>query len=190
MYADNSFLRSVSQDLIQKATQLKLRLHMQQQQRSFNENNLNERRQMYEDRIQIFNNEATRVNPPTSSNSQRGSFQTSKSIDTDAPHLHPSPLPSKAYESMSNLAQKTSSTSNLKEKTPSRPKIPIIRDKSAPTAPHLNPALSRRITSAGQHRLNMEKAQVKSFEGKYQKNHRKRGKRFDSEDRVCRIVMF
>ena len=150
---------------------------MQQQQRSFNENSLNEKRQMYEDRIQIFNNEATRVNPSSSStsNSQRGSFQTSKSIDTDAPHLHPTPLPSKAYESMSNLAQKTSSTSNLKEKTPSRPKMPIIRDKSAPTAPHLNPAPTRRITSAGQHRIDMEKGKVKSFEEKYRKNHRKRG---------------
>lgn len=172
----------VSQDLMQKATQLKLRLHMQQQQRSFNENTLNEKRQMYEDRIQIFNNEATRVNP-SSSNSQRGSFQSSKSIDTDSPHLHPNPLPSKAYESMNNLAQKTSSTSNLKEKTPSRPKMPIIRDKSAPQAPHLNPALSRRTTSAGQQRADLERSKLKSFEEKYRKNNqRKRGEIFHSKD--------
>ena len=172
---------TVSQDLIQKATQLKLRLHMQQQQRSFNENTLNEKRQMYEDRIQIFNNEATRVNP-SPSNSQRGSFQSSKSIDTDSPHLHPTPLPSKAYESMTNLAHKTSSTSNLKEKTLSRPKMPIIRDKSAPQAPHLNPALSRRTTSAGQHRADLERSKLKSFEEKYRKNQRKRGEKFPSKD--------
>jgi regulating synaptic membrane exocytosis protein 2 len=165
----------VSQDLIQKATQLKLRLHMQQQQRSFNENNLNEKRQMYEDRIQIFNNEAKRaINPNPSSASQRTSFQSSKSIDTDSPHLHQIPLSTKNYESMTNLTPKMPANSGLKEKTLSRPKIPIIRDKSAPNTPYLNPALSRRTTSAGQHRVDLEKAKLKSFEEKYRKNTKKR----------------
>ncbi|CAF1657069.1 unnamed protein product, partial [Adineta ricciae] len=165
----------VSQDLIQKATQLKLRLHMQQQ-RSLNETNLNEKRQMYEDRIQIFNNEAHQL-PPTAT--QRSSFQTSKSIDTDSPHLHQTPLVTKPYESMTNLAQKTPSStaienSGLKEKTASRPRIPIIRDKSVPNTPYLNPALTRRTTSAGQNRVDLEKSKLKSFEEKYRRNPKRR----------------
>lgn len=167
----------VSQDLIQKATQLKLRLHMQQQQRSLNETNINEKRQMYENRIQIFNNEGNRtINPMQSSTSQRSSFQSSKSIDTDSPHHHQPPLSTKTYESMTNLTtKKIPSSSGLKEKTLSRPKIPIIRDKSAPNTPYLNPTLSRRTTSAGQHRIDMEKTKLKSFEEKYRKNLKKRG---------------
>ena len=171
-----NFIFLVSQDLIQKATQLKLRLHMQQQ-RTLNETN--EKRLMYEDRIQIFSNEANQI-PPASF--QR-SFQSSKSIDTDSPHLHQVPLATKAYESMTNLTQKVPSmttNSNLKEKTLSRPRIPIIRDKSAPNTPFLNPVLSRRTTSAGQHRIDIEKAKVKSFEEKYRKNLKKRGKEIDS----------
>ena len=152
---------------------------MQQRQRSFNENNLNEKRQMYEDRIQIFNNEAKRaITPNPSSVTQRTSFQSSKSIDTDSPHLHQTPLSTKAYESMTNLAPKALPNSGLKEKTLSRPKIPIIRDKgvpNTPNAPYLNPALSRRTTSAGQHRAELEKAKLKSFEEKYRKNLKKRG---------------
>ena len=154
---------------------------MQQQQRSLNETNLNEKRQMYEERIQIFNNEANRptVQLPTLS-SQRSSFQSSKSIDTDSPHLHQTPLSTKTYESMTNLTQKTPSNitthSNLKEKTLSRPRIPIIRDKSAPNTPYLNPAVSKPITSTRQHRVDMiEKAKMKSFEEKYKKPMRKRG---------------
>jgi hypothetical protein len=166
----------VSQDLIQKATQLKLRLHMQQQQRSLNETNLNEKRQMYEDRIQIFNNEVNRsINPNPSSPSQRSSFQSSKSIDIDSPHLDQIPLSTKPYESMTNLRQKIPLNSGLKEKTLSRPRIPIIRDKSAPNTPYLNPVLSRRTTSAGQHRIDLEKTKLKSFEEKYRKNLKKRG---------------
>jgi hypothetical protein len=149
---------------------------MQQRQRSFNENNLNEKRQMYEDRIQIFNNEAKRsINPNPSSVSQRTSFQSSKSIDTDAPHLHKTPLSTKNFESMTNLTPKMPVNSGLKEKTLSRPKIPIIRDKSAPNTPYLNPVLSRRTTSAGQHRVDIEKTKLKSFEEKYRKSLKKRG---------------
>jgi hypothetical protein len=152
---------------------------MQQQQRSLNETNQNEKRQMYEDRIQIFE-----VNRPTipipSSSSQRSSFQSSKSIDTDSPHLHQVPLATKNYESMTNLTQKTPSIitahSNLKEKTLSRPRIPIIRDKSAPNTPYLNPTISKRTPAAGQHRVDMEKTKVKSFEEKYKKHTKKRGK--------------
>jgi hypothetical protein len=81
---------------------------------------------------------------------------------------------------MTNLAQKTKSTtitsSGLKEKTLSRPRLPIIRDKSAPNAPHLNPSLSRRTTAAGQQRIDLEKSKLKSFEEKYGKNIKKRGK--------------
>lgn len=159
----------VSQDLIQKATQLKLRLHMQQQQR--NENNLNEKRQMYEDRIQIFNNEINR------NASARSNFQSSKSIDTESSHVYQPQLPTKSYESMSNLVQKQQPlNAGLKEKTLTKPRIPIIRDKSAPntSTPYLNPVLSRRTTSAGQHRVDIEKTKVKSFEEKYRKNFRKR----------------
>lgn len=159
----------VSQDLIQKATQLKLRLHMQQQQR--NENNLNEKRQMYEDRIQIFNNEINRNSLP------RSTFQSSKSIDTESPHVYQSTLPTKNYESMSNLTQKQlPMNAGLKEKTLSKPRIPIIRDKSAPNAPtpYLNPVLSRRTTSAGQNRVDMEKTKMKSLEEKYRKTFKKR----------------
>ncbi|UJR09234.1 hypothetical protein I4U23_013480 [Adineta vaga] len=165
----------VSQDLIQKATQLKLRLHMQQQ-RSLNETNINEKRQMYEDRIQIFNNEAMQL---PSTTTQRSSFQTSKSIDIDSPHLHQIPLVTKPYESMTNLAQKTPSStiissSGLKEKSSSRPRIPIIRDKSVPNTPYLNPVLTRRTTSAGQNRADLEKSKLKSFEEKYRKNIKRR----------------
>ncbi len=166
----------VSQDLIQKATQLKLRLHMQQQQqqRTLNETNLSEKRQMYEDRIQKFNNETNQL---PSSSAQRSSFQSSKSIDIDSPHLHQIPLSTKTYESMTNLVQKTkpipTTSSGLKEKTLSRPRLPIIRDKSAPNAPYLNPSLSRRTT--GQQRIDLEKSKVKSFEEKYGKNIKKRG---------------
>ncbi|CAF1429769.1 unnamed protein product [Adineta steineri] len=169
----------VSQDLIQKATQLKLRLHMQQQQqqRTLNETNQYEKRQMYEDRIQIFNNEVNQI--PIPSNNQRSTFQSSKSIDTDSPHLHQTPLITKPYESMTNLTQKTLPhttmiNSGLKEKTLSRPRIPIIRDKSAPNTSYLNPISTRRTTSAGQHRIDLGKTKLKSFEEKYQKNLRKR----------------
>ncbi|CAF2677501.1 unnamed protein product, partial [Rotaria sp. Silwood2] len=181
----------VSQDLIQKATQLKLRLHMQQQQqRTLNETNLNEKRLMYEDRIQIFNNEANRpISKIPSISSQRTSFQSSKSIDTDSPNIHQTSILPKPYDSMTNLTEKPSSvisstttkatttTTNsglLKEKTPSRPRIPIIRDKSAPNAPYLNPSLSRRTTTAGQARMDIEKSKLKSFEERYKKNIKKR----------------
>ncbi|CAF2510404.1 unnamed protein product [Rotaria sp. Silwood2] len=184
----------VSQDLIQKATQLKLRLHMQQQQqqqqqRTLNETNLNEKRLMYEDRIQIFNNEANRpISKIPSISSQRTSFQSSKSIDTDSPNIHQTSILTKPYDSMTNLTEKPSSvisstitkattTTNsglLKEKTPSRPRIPIIRDKSAPNAPYLNPSLSRRTTTAGQARMDIEKSKLKSFEERYKKNIKKR----------------
>ncbi|CAF1216277.1 unnamed protein product [Rotaria sordida] len=178
----------VSQDLIQKATQLKLRLHMQQQQqqRTLNETNLNEKRQMYEDRIQIFNNEINHpINKISSIPSQRSSFQSSKSIDTDSPQLHPTSILSKPYDSMTNLVQKPSSIIStipttlinsglLKEKTSSRPRIPIIRDKSAPNPPYLNPSLSRRTTTAGQYRMDIEKSKLKSFEERYKKNIKKR----------------
>ncbi|CAF0942842.1 unnamed protein product [Rotaria sp. Silwood1] len=179
----------VSQDLIQKATQLKLRLHMQQQQqqqRTLNETNINEKRQMYEDRIQIFNNESNRpINKISTISSQRSSFQSSKSIDTDSPHIHQTSISIKPYDSMTNLTEKPSSTTTttttinsglLKEKTPSRPRIPIIRDKSAPNPPYLNPSLTRRTTTttSGQSRLDMEKAKLKSFEERYRKNIKKR----------------
>ncbi|CAF4144395.1 unnamed protein product, partial [Rotaria magnacalcarata] len=183
----------VSQDLIQKATELKLRLHMeQQQQRSFNETNSNEKRQMYEDRIQIFNNEVNHPKPQIPSIiTQRSSFQTSKSIDTDAPHIHQTPILNKPYESMTNLAEhKPSSTTAttsataaatstmnsglLKEKTLSRPRLPIIRDKSAPNAPYLNPSLSRRTTASGQSRSDIENAKLKFYEDRYKKPMKKR----------------
>lgn len=148
-----------------------------QQQRSLNDTNLNEKQQMYEDRIQIFNNNDSNrtINPSPSLTSQRTSFQTSKSIDTDSPHIHQPSLPTKTYESMTNLTQKIPLNSGLKEKTNSRPRIPIIRDKSAPNAPYLNPVLSRRTTSAGQQRADMEKTKLRSFEEKYRKNLKKRG---------------
>jgi hypothetical protein len=76
---------------------------------------------------------------------------------------------------MTNLRQKIPLNSGLKEKTLSRPRIPIIRDKSAPNTPYLNPVLSRRTTSAGQHRIDLEKTKLKSFEEKYRKNLKKRG---------------
>lgn len=158
---------------------------MQQQQQQRNENNLNEKRQMYEDRIQIFNNEINR-NPTLTS--QRSSFQTSKSIDTDSPHVYQTPLTTKTYESMTNLAHKyTPLNSGLKEKTLSKPRIPIIRDKSVPSAPvpYLNSALSRRTTSAGQHRIDMDKTRLKSFEEKYRKNFRKRGRTFSHQSLVA-----
>lgn len=177
----------VSQDLIQKATELKLRLHMQhqKQQRSFNESNFIEKRQMYEDRMQKFNSEGNHpnVNPPAAPLSQRGSFQTSKSIDAESSYVHGPSFSTKPYESMTNLTQKTASTtaisttnSGLKEKTLSRPRIPIIRDKSAPNAPYLNPQLTRRTTSNAQARVDLEKAKLKSFEERYKKSMRKRGK--------------
>jgi hypothetical protein len=133
----------VSQDLMQKATELKLRLHMQRA------TSVEQRRQMYEDRIQIFNNE---INRPT-------------------------------FPSMNNLNEKTVSISPLtsKDKSSSRPKIPIIREKNAPnTTPFLNPALTRRTTTAGQHRIEMEKAKLKSFEDKYRKSVKKRGETNDN----------
>jgi hypothetical protein len=149
---------------------------MQQHQRSLNETNLNEKRQMYENRIKIFHNESNRtINPNPSSTSQRSSFQSSKSIDTDSPHIYQTSLPTKAYESMTNLTQKIPLNSGLKEKTLSRPRIPIIREKNVPNTPYLNPALSRRTTSAGQHRIDLEKTKLKSFEEKYRKNLKKRG---------------
>ncbi|CAF3463069.1 unnamed protein product [Rotaria socialis] len=182
----------VSQDLIQKATELKLRLHMeQQQQRLFNETNSNEKRQMYEDRIQIFNKEVNHPKPQIPSiTTQRSSFQTSKSIDTDAPHIHQTPILNKPYESMTNLAQhkpspttaKTSATTAastmnsglLKEKTLSRPRIPIMRDKSAPNAPYLNPSLSRRTTATVQSRPDIENAKSRSYEDRYKKSMKKK----------------
>lgn len=80
---------------------------------------------------------------------------------------------------MSNLTQKNiaaSMPSGLKEKTLSRPRIPIIRDKSAPNTPFLNPSLSRRTTTAGQHRVEVDKTKVKSLEEKYRKTVKKRGR--------------
>ncbi len=185
-----SFWFVVSQDLIHKATQLKLRLHMQQQ-RSFNETNLNEKRQMYEDRIQIFNNESNRaINPNPSSSSQRSSFQSSKSIDTDSSHLYQTSLPTKSYESMTNLTHKLPVNPGLKEKTLSRPKIPIIRDKSAPNTPYLNPVLSRRTTSAGQHRIDIEKTKIKSVEDKYRKSLKKRGEHSNENSNFDKFFSF
>lgn len=147
-----------------------------EQQRSLNDTNLNEKQQMYQDRIQIFNNETNRtINPIPTSTSQRSSFQSSKSIDTDSPHIRQTPLSTKTYESMTNLTEKIPLNAGLKEKTTSRPRIPIIRDKSVPTAPYLNPVLSRRTTSAGQQRVDIEKTKLRSFEEKYRKNLKKRG---------------
>jgi hypothetical protein len=161
--------------LMQKATQLKLRLHMQQQQQRSLNDTAQEKRLMYEDRIQIFNSEANRPTP------QRGSFQSSKSIDTDSPHLYQTPITTKAYESMTDLAHKLPGVKpGLKEKTLSRPRIPMIRDKSVPNTPYLNPSLSRRTTTAGQHRIELDKAKLKSFEEKYKKNVNKRGKKSKS----------
>lgn len=158
----------------------------QQQQRAFNETNLNEKRLMYEDRIQIFNNEANYPKSQMPSiSSQRSSFQSSKSIDNDSPHIHQTTMSSKPYESMTNLVHKplptttTISTinSNLsKAKATSKPKIPIIRDKSAPNAPYLNPSLTRRTTTTAQSRTDSEKTKLKSFEERYRKNMKKRGK--------------
>ena len=152
-----------------------------------------QKRQMYEDRIQIFNNEAHRptiVSHPSVS-SQRLSFQSSKSIDAaDSPHSHPTPLSTKTYESMSNLTQKNiaaSMPSGLKEKTLSRPRIPMIREKSAPNTPHLNPSLSRRTTTAGQHRVEVDKTKAKSLEDKYRKTVKKRGRR---PAKVCVSIRF
>lgn len=132
-----------------------------------------EKQKMYEDRMKIFNDEAHRSTkspfPP-----QRASFQSSKSIDGDSSKVESIPISSKPYESMTNLCQKP--VSNLKEKSCSKPKIPMIREKSAPSStPYLNPSLTRRTTTAGQHRNEIEKAKIKTLEEKYKKSIRKRG---------------
>lgn len=63
-------------------------------------------------------------------------------------------------KSRNNLisASKTSLTANSKDK----PRLPIIRDRSAP-----NPVLSRRTTVIGQDVIQLEKTKSKSAENKY-----------------------
>jgi hypothetical protein len=131
----------VQQDLLQKATELKLRLHMQSKnekslitQRSFDNAN-----SIYEDRIQTKND-----NNNNNNNSRKSMINLS-------------------------VSSKGSSVINLKEK----PRIPIIRDKSAPNSTGL-----RRTTMIGQSEIALEKTKLKSFEDKYRKTIKKRCKNF------------
>jgi hypothetical protein len=72
-------------------------------------------------------------------------------------------------KSMVNLSSlKNSSMVNLKDK----PRIPMIRDKSAPP----NSILTRRTTMAGQNEMNLGKIKLKSLEEKYRKTIKKQRK--------------
>ena len=148
-----------------------------EQQRQFNEINVNTRRRMYEDRIKIFNDQFN--HSKNSSSSQRSSLESSKSIDVNPPHIYQAPLSAKAYESMTNITPKNSLTpikgANSREKMPSKPRIPIIRDKSAPNTSHLDSSLSRRTTTVGQVQSDVDKAKLKSSEDRYKRNLKKRG---------------
>jgi len=125
----NIFVFLVSEDLFQKATELKLRLHMQSTtdkslpiQRSFDQAKMKE-----------------------------SCYNTS---------------PRKSMVNLSSL--KNSSVINLKDK----PRIPMIRDKSAPP----NSILTRRTTMAGQNEMNLGKIKLKSLEDKYRKTIKKQRK--------------
>jgi hypothetical protein len=106
-------------------------------------------------------------------------FQSSKSIDTDSSPHQSMPLATKVYESMSNLTQMArpslyankSYASN--DKSLSRPRMPMIRDKSAPSTSHLDPSMSQRTATAAasQNRLDMNRPKLSSVN-----NHRCRGR--------------
>ncbi|CAF4940077.1 unnamed protein product, partial [Rotaria magnacalcarata] len=77
------------------------------------------------------------------------------------------PSSTTATTSATAAATSTMNSGLLKEKTLSRPRLPIIRDKSAPNAPYLNPSLSRRTTASGQSRSDIENAKLKFYEDRY-----------------------
>jgi hypothetical protein len=125
----NIFLFLVSEDLFQKATELKLRLHMQ----STTDKSLLIQRSLDQAKM------------------KESCYNTS---------------PRKSMVNLSSL--KNSSMVNLKDK----PRIPMIRDKSAPP----NSILTRRTTMAGQNEMNLGKIKLKSLEEKYRKTIKKQRK--------------
>ncbi len=124
----------VSQDLYEKATQIKLRLQMQ----STNDKSLLTQRSF--DHTDSFQNQISENRTQTIDNNSRKSM-----IDLSS--------------------SKRISTTNLKEK----PRIPIIRDKSAP-----NP----KTTITAQNTIDTDKTKTKPVQDKYRKNIKKRRKDF------------
>jgi hypothetical protein len=81
--------------------------------------------------------------------------------------------------SMVNLSsRRLSSAINIKDK----PRIPMIRDKSAPNPGEnkFHSIIPKRTMATGQNKVDLEKTKIKSFEEKSRKTMKKRGKmKFD-----------